>query len=652
MPSWVPSLFTSACASSGKTQVCLHLQTNFSAMDRNSLIGFLLLALLFFGYFYYTKQGQLAYEKEQQRISDSLKLLRPNPESTANMVNAPTLNTDSLARLQQKSALEGIIQDTAVTETFHTVETKLFRVTFTNKGGQPAKVELKNFKTYDDKPLYVENGEFNRISYAINSAPNKTVETSDVFFTLRNEEKDTAGNTIVSYVLQAADGRQIEHRYKLQNDNYMIDFDIRLINGNGLFTDQVLRLNWDAQATQKERDLDWEVQQSHISFVENGEFDFENMARGRKDDKKFVRSVDWIALNQQFFVNAIVAKDKFESGSISWDSPKDTAEHLVATAKANMHLKVPSGNDVTIPMQLYYGPSDYKILKSYNNQMFNMVPLGTGIFAFVKYINRGFVLPVFNFLAKYISSYGLIIALLTIIIRLLISPLTYQSYLSGAKMKLLRPEMDALKEKFKDDKQAFAMEQMKLYRSAGVNPVGGCVPALLQVPIFFALYSFFNSNIALRGHSFLWANDLSTYDSILNLPFNIPLYGAHVSLFTLLATVTSLLISLYGMSNMQDTGNPMMKYLPFIFPVVLLGVFNRLPSSLTWYYTVSNVITLMIQFVIQTYIIDHEKVLAKLQENKLKPKKKNKWQERIEAMQQQNEKLKQMRQKADSNRKK
>jgi YidC/Oxa1 family membrane protein insertase len=209
-------------------------------------------------------------------------------------------------------------------------------------------------------------------------------------------------------------------------------------------------------------------------------------------------------------------------------------------------------------------------------------------------------------------------------------------------MKLLKPEIDELRLKYGEDKQAFGMEQMKLFKSAGVNPLGGCIPALLQIPIFFALYNFFNSNIALRGQSFWWANDLSAYDSIYNLPFDIPFYGSHISLFTILAVITSLLISLYGMANMQDTGNPVMKYLPFIFPIILLGVFNKLPSALTWYYTVSNVITLLIQFVIQNYIINHEKILAKLQENKKKPQVKTKWQQKIEAMQETNKKLQSM----------
>ncbi len=255
-------------------------------------------------------------------------------------------------------------------------------------------------------------------------------------------------------------------------------------------------------------------------------------------------------------------------------------------------------------------------------------------------------MPVFSFFKKFIGSYGVVIMLLTLFIRLLTSPLIYKSYLSGAKMKVLRPEMDLLKKKHGTDQQAYGMDQMKLFREAGVNPLGGCIPALLQIPIFFALYSFFNSNIALRGQSFLWAKDLSVYDSIINLGFSIPFYGNHVSLFTLLAVATSFLISLYGMSNAPDQNNPALKYMPYIFPVLLLGFFNKLPSALTWYYTVSNVITLVMQWVIQTYIINHDKILAKIEETRKKPKTKSKWQERMEQMQQTQQKLPQQKSKS------
>jgi YidC/Oxa1 family membrane protein insertase len=273
--------------------------------------------------------------------------------------------------------------------------------------------------------------------------------------------------------------------------------------------------------------------------------------------------------------------------------------------------------------------------------MEDMVNLGSGMFAFVKYLNRWIVLPVFDFFRSLTSNYGIVILLLTLFIRLLISPLTYKSYLSGAKMKVLRPEIDKLKAKYGSDQQAISMEQMKLFREAGVNPMGGCIPGLFQIPIFFALYSFFNSNVALRGQGFLWANDLSQYDSILNLPFTIPLYGNHISLFTITAVITSFLISIYSMSMTPDQSNPVLKYMPYFFPIILLFVFNKLPSGLTWYYTVSNIITLVLQFVIQNYIIDHDKILAKMDENRKKPKKQSKWQERIQQMQEQQKKMQQ-----------
>jgi YidC/Oxa1 family membrane protein insertase len=320
----------------------------------------------------------------------------------------------------------------------------------------------------------------------------------------------------------------------------------------------------------------------------------------------------------------------------------DDSLKVVAQTTANLKAIFPASNKANIGLNFYVGPNDYALLKKYKLDMEDMVNLGQGFYAFVKYINRWIVLPAFSFLEKNVASLGLAIALLTIFIRLLTSPLVYTSYVSGAKMKALRPELDVLKEKFKDDQQAFSMEQMKLFRSAGVNPLGGCIPALLQIPIFFALYSFFNSNIVLRGEAFWWSKDLSSYDAVLTWGFNIPGIGAHLSLFTILAVVTSLLISLYSMSMTPDQGNPVLKYMPYIFPIFMLGIFNSLPSALTWYYTVSNVITLLLQFVIQNYIIDHNKILAQLEANKKKPREKSKWQERLEQMQETQKKVQSM----------
>jgi YidC/Oxa1 family membrane protein insertase len=599
-------------------------------MDRNSVIGFILLAVLFFGYFYYTRQGQVEIEKQKQHIQDSLARLKPKTDTALRSV----ASKDTSAPLPASGTF---IQDSSAKEQLVTLENELVKITFTNKGAQPKIVELKKFKTFDHKPLILQKGSFNKISYTINTGANQTAQTSDLLFNVTAPSTAANGAQNLSFVLQNSAGERIEHRFVLPANEYMLDFSLNLNGADKVVSQNTINLTWQAQAEQVEKDAEYERLQSHIAYVEDGDYDFNALGSG--DTKTFGKPVDWITLKQQFFITAIIAKNKFQTAEIKWQVPDDTSKHIIAQSTVYGKLNVPAGSVANIPLQLYYGPSDYTRLKSYGNQMQNIVPLGSGIFAFVKYINRGFILPVFDFMGSKIASYGLVIALLTIIIRLLISPLTYQSYLSGAKMKLLKPEIDTLRAKYGEDKQAFGMEQMKLFKSAGVNPLGGCIPALLQIPIFFALYNFFNSNISLRGQSFWWAKDLSAYDSIYDLPFNIPFYGAHISLFTILAVVTSLLISLYGMASMQDQSNPAMKYLPFIFPVILLGVFNKLPSALTWYYTVSNVITLLIQFVIQKYIINHEKILAQLQENKKKPQVKSKWQQRLEAMQDNNKKL-------------
>ena len=387
-----------------------------------------------------------------------------------------------------------------------------------------------------------------------------------------------------------------------------------------------------------------------LVYSNEGEYDYENGMS--EQDETLKGKTDWVGIKQQFFSSVIESENKLENVQAKLVPTADTAKHVLANLQVTGSIPFSPGATASIPMYIFHGPNEFDLLSSYGNEMNDLVDLGSGIYAFVKWINRYFVLPVFNFLSNLVGGPGgWAILLLTVLIRLLIAPLTYSSYLSGAKMKALRPEIDALKAKFGGDQQAMSMEQMKLYREAGVNPLGGCVPALLQIPIFFALYAFFNSNIALRGVPFLWADDLSSFDSILNLPFSIPFYGDHVSLFTILAAVTSMLISVYAMSTTPDTGNPMLKYMPYIFPFFMLFIFNKMPSALTWYYTVSNILTLILQFIIQNYIIDHDKILAKINANKAKPKTKSKWQERMEQMQETQKKMEEMKKKQQQQRK-
>ena len=612
-------------------------------MDKNTVIGFVLIGALLIAMFIINSRSNQAYTIEKKRIEDSIALTKPKTDPLAALKDS--IITDSILAAKQKLPAV-FITDTTNTEHLDTLENELLKIVFTNKGGQPKTVELKTFNKFDGKPIILENGKFNKLSYVINTGNNQIAQTSDISFVSSSKTVNADKSQSISFVLKDSTGKEITHQYTMQADSYLVDFNISMNGADKLVSQNTINLLWQSEAPQIEKDIKYERQQSQICYLKEGNYDFEHLGSG--DDKKFEKPVEWLAIKQQFFITALSAKNKFQSAMVKWVVPADSL-HIISQTAANCSIQLPGGEIATVPLQLYYGPSDYNVLSKYNNKMENIVPYGSGVFAFVKYINRHFLLPVFDFLRKHIASMGMVILLLTLLIRLITSPILYKSYLSGAKMKALKPEIDRLKEKHGDDKQAFSMDQMKLWKSAGVSPLGGCLPALLQIPIFMSLYYFFQSNISLRGENFLWAKDLAAYDSIASLPFSIPFYGDHVSLFTITATLTSLIISVYSMSTMQDNTNPVMKYMPYIFPVLLLGVFNNLPSALTWYYTVSNTITLILQIVIQKYIINHEKILTQIEENRKKPVKQSKFQERMAAMQESNKKLQDLKKKGNKN---
>ena len=602
-------------------------------MDRNTVIGFVLIGILLMGMFYFNSQENQAYLVQQKRVADSIAKLRPKVDPVK--VLKDSLTADTMRKLQSAGGFQASLNQT---EQLTVVENEVMKVTFTNKGAQPRRVELKKYKTYEGKPVILQNSVFNKISYSINSGNQQTAATSDLLFTSAPIITNADNSQTVSFSVKDSSGKQeVKHVFIMRPNEYMIDFSINLEGADQLTTQQSINLLWQTQTERIEKDLTYEKEQTHIAQVSDGKFDFEMLGSG--NTQKHDKPLDWVAVKQQFFISSLVNKNKFSSAEVKWMVPSDTGLSIIGQTTANFRVNVPSGRTAQIPLQIYYGPSDYDILKAYGNQLENIVPYGSGVFAFVKYINRHFLLPVFDLLRKNVASMGIVILLLTLFIRLLTSPILYKSYVSGAKMKALKPEIDKLKDKHGEDKQAFSLDQMKLWKSAGVSPLGGCLPALLQIPIFMSLYYFFQSNISLRGENFLWAKDLAAYDSIYNMPFSIPFYGDHISLFTITATLTSLLISIYSMSSMQDNSNPVMKYMPYIFPVMLLGVFNNLPSALTWYYTISNTITLILQIIIQQYIIDHDKILAQIEINRKKPVKQSKLQEKIQAMQEANQKV-------------
>ncbi|HKP32950.1 MAG TPA: membrane protein insertase YidC [Chitinophagaceae bacterium] len=606
-------------------------------MDRNTVIGFVLLAgLLFLYLFISTKSGQ-DIQKQQQATADSLARIQAVKQK------------DSIAKFQDTSAVvktpdsnvRGFDRAVYGSEVLTTIENKVMQIVFTNRGGQPKSVTLKNYKT-DGKPVVLLNTPFDQISYRVNTSPSATGETMNLYFQQGPVQATPDGRKSISFQVDGGDGKMITHQYVVDDSSYLIDFNIQLARADQLLTQGLVNLIWQNQPMRHEKDITYERQQSQLGFYEDGDFDY----IFSKSQKKFEKPVMWVSVKQQFFNSTIINKNNFSGGQVEWThQPSGDSSEIVTKATANFQLKTTPSNSTSIPLQLYYGPNSYRILKNTAPDLDKMVNLGQGFYTFVRPINKFIVMPVFDFFKKFIGSYGIVIALLTLFIRLLTSPLVYSSYLSGAKMKALRPEIEKLKQRLNNDQQQVGMEQMKLFREAGVNPLGGCIPALLQIPIFFALYSFFNSTIDLRGQPFLWADDLSSYDVIMNFGFKIPLLGGHLSLFTLTAVITSFLISIYNMNMTPDQSNPALKYMPYIFPFILLFIFNNLPSALTWYYTVSNIVTLALQFVIQNYIIDHDKILAKLEQNRKKPKTKPKWQERFEQMQEQQKKMQQQKKK-------
>jgi len=573
---------------------------------------------------------------KQKRIADSLAALAPK----INENEKPQVSLDSIPPVVAESG--SLLQSGPAKEEITILENDLAEISFSNKGGRPVRVRLKKYYSADSLPVDLLSGNFNKFSYLINTGPNQTASSGDLYFSVSQVKKDTKGEEQIVYSIKDSAGRTIEHRYSLKPGEYMFKLDIAVSGADKLFTNNTMNLLWQVQADQHERDIATEKRETQLGLYGEDGFDYFTMSDGL--NKNWDTGLKWLGIKQKFFNATIIAENGFAYADINCKVPDDSLK-VVAQTTANLRTVFPASNSANIGFRFYVGPNDFAILKKYKLEMEDMVNLGQGFYAFVKYINRWIVLPVFGFFQQYFGSLGLVIAMLTIFIRLLTSPLVYTSYVSGAKMKALRPEIDALKAKYGDDQQAYSMEQMKLFRSAGVNPLGGCIPALLQIPIFFALYSFFNSNIDLRGIPFWWSKDLSSYDTILTWGFNIPGLGSHLSLFTILAVVTSLLISLYSMSMTPDQNNPVLKYMPYIFPVMLLGIFNGLPSALTWYYTVSNVITLVLQFVIQNYIIDHNKILAEIEANKKKPKEKSKWQERLEQMQATQKKVNEMKNK-------
>ncbi|MBL7719356.1 MAG: membrane protein insertase YidC [Flavipsychrobacter sp.] len=583
-------------------------------IDRNSVIGFLLLVLLVIGYVFYNNHEQDKYLEQKKATEAAAAKAKPAPAAAPAVVPVADSAKDTMQD-NRPAAYRGTAQTVKL-------ENKKLALEFSTKGAQPLSANILGYKTSSQQPLYLYNGKENELS-AILPINNGAVSTKDLYFTPATRT-DADGSQVLEFTADLGDGKTVLIAYKLPADDYMLDGSIRL---NGM-TANSLPVTWQMQAKHTEHDITAERNNSQVYYrFKNEDHDYFTIREDRTEPLN--ETTHWIGYRMQYFSTAFIADEGLSRGSIKVTNNLDTNHVSRQVSTFDMPLK--SG---VASFNWYIGPNHYKTLRQYKIDLDDMVPLGYGIMAFVKYINKWLIIPIFNVLSSFISNFGLIIILMTIFIRLILSFFTYKSYLSAAKMRVLKPEIDELRAQYKDDQQKFGMEQMKLYKSAGVNPLGGCLPTLFQMPILFAMYYFFPSSIELRQESFLWANDLSTYDSIASLPFSIPGYGSHVSLFTILMTASSLFLALYNRNmTSQDPNNPMMKWMPYIFPFILIGVFNQMAAALTFYYFFSNMISILQQFIIQKYIIDEKKIHAQLQENKNKPAAPSKWAQRIEEMQ-------------------
>ncbi len=605
--------------------------------DANTFIGFLLLGAIALWWMYSNQPTPEQLEKvKTERIQDSINKIQQSVVTTTPQLKTIEVLSDSLKNVNAQNELGAFASSASISsESVTIIENDQLKLTISNKGGQIVEALLKDYNTYDSIPvkLIKDNNALFNINFG--TSGNRILNTKDLNF-----KPELSNNNQVLTMKLAVDGnRYLEYRYEIKPDDYMIDFSIRSQGLGSVFnTSHPVNLQWDLTSYRNEKSIRSESMYTWYYYKADG-----NTTYLSQDDDETEKEVSWVGYKQHFFSSILLTDTPFKSANlVSEKLYKDVDKDSIFTNKFSIKapLELKSG-ELNYAMNMYFGPTDYTTLKSYEGtDIEEVADMGWGIFGWInKYIFR----HIFNFLSGFSWNYGLIIILMTIAVRILMSPLVYKSYLSSAKMKVLRPEMEEINKRLPGKENAMKRQQetMAIQRKAGVSMMSGCIPALLQMPVFFALFKFFPSNITLRQKSFLWADDLSSYDNIFNLGFNIPFYGSHVSLFPILASVAIFFYMKMNQSqqaNMQppaQEGMPdmqkMMKMMIYLSPIMMLFFFNQYASSLSLYYFVSNLLTIGIMLVIKNYVIDEDKIHAQIEENKKRPeKKKSKFRQRMD----------------------
>jgi len=614
-------------------------------MDRNSIIGFVLLAAILFGYTWYStptaeeaarmqrQQDSLAaVELEQRADQAAAELPKPAPVVTIPvdtlLAGADSLNVDSL-RQALAADKYGVFHPSSTGSVEEIVlENERMQIGISTKGARPTVMRLKEYSTYDKTPLLLADPDSGDYGYDF-FLGNRKVDTRELYFT-----PERIGSTGLRLKAATSDpAKYVEITYTLDSSTYFMHTTMRLV-GITEVDPRDIAFQWDLVGKSNEKYRDGELQKSGVYYKYFSD-DRNYLSETDEEQLKLEGRTNWIAFKQGFFTVAMISDKGFSaSGSEVAILPLPDSTHTKHYS-AKLFFDLERNEAVSIPMRFYLGPNHYGTLRRTEIAQFDkIIDLGWGIFG---WMNKWLVIPIFNWLDGWGWNYGIIILVLTIAIKMLLMPLTWKNFISSAKMRALKPEMDAINEKNKDG-DALKKQQavMDLYRKAGVNPASGCVPMVVQMPVLFAMFKFFPSSIELRQESFLWADDLSTYDSILALPFTIPAYGEHISLFTILMAISTVLYTAINSQQMpQQQGMPNMKVMMYLFPVMMLFFMNSLPAGLSYYYLLANVISILQMTLFKHLFVNEDKIRAQLLANMKQPKKKSKWQQRLEDMQKQ-----------------
>ena len=616
--------------------------------DLNTIIGFLLIGGILLFMLWQNQPTpeeleaqKLAKEKSEQLEDDKKTSEVKNQEDITleNASNQIGFNKPSdsigIAELQNilgSFAYSGTLPSAKKATTI--IENEVLKLTVSNKGGYIVEAELKDQTIYDGTPVFLIKDGNSSLNLQF-SSENRLLNSQDLYF--EPSLSNNGSNQVLSMKLKTSANNFIEYRYELNPTDYMLGFSIKTQGlENIINTTQPIYLDWNFIGYRQAKSISYENRYSRLTYeYENG--DKHSKLSPASDDNELEKNVTWMNFRQHFFSSMLLTDTAFKEVALSSiDLVKDEEVDTLYTKKygARMLLE-PKAGGISYTMNMYYGPTDYQIFKSYDRNLDEAMPLGWGIFGF---LNKYLIIPLFGFLSGFLPA-GIAIIMLTVLIKLALSPVQYKQYLSQAKLKVLKPELDEIKEKFKGNKMKIQQETMKLQTVAGASPLKGCLPALLQIPVFYALFTFFPTAFDLRQKSFLWADDLSSFDVIAELPFYIPFYGDHVSLFPILASIAIFIYMMMttGQSMQQQEGMPNMKFIMYLSPLMMLVFFNNYASGLSLYYFVSNMITIGIMLVIKNFIIDDDKILAKIQENKKKPKKQNKFQKKMAEMMEQAE---------------